>query len=121
MHDPCDKPFQFAPCSDLDLLQGQSCCRAGDHNSQNLFAIHFKCGSISFQASDSDVSTQSKEKMKSQETDEGSQSEGETNEKFSVSKIIDMRTVDGKTEYLLKWKNFSELVHFLIIIKKYFE
>ena len=40
MHDPCDKPFQLAPCSDLDLdtelRQGQSCCKAGDHNSPNL-------------------------------------------------------------------------------------
>ena len=38
MHDPCDKPFHLAPCCDfdLDLLQGQSCCRAGDHNYLNL-------------------------------------------------------------------------------------
>ena len=40
MHDPYDEPFHLAPCHDLDLdldlLQGQSCCRAGDHNSPNL-------------------------------------------------------------------------------------
>ena len=41
MHDPCDKFFQLAPCHDLDLylLQGQSCCQAGDHNSLNLLVI----------------------------------------------------------------------------------
>ena len=40
MHDPCDKPFQLAPCNDhdldIDLLQGQSCCQTGYHNSPNL-------------------------------------------------------------------------------------
>ena len=37
----CYKPFQFAPCCDLDLdlLQGQSCCQAGDHNSRNLLVF----------------------------------------------------------------------------------
>ena len=29
MRDPYDKPFQFTPCRDLDLLQGQSCFRLG--------------------------------------------------------------------------------------------
>ena len=29
MHDPYDKPFQYTPCRDLDLLQGQSCFRLG--------------------------------------------------------------------------------------------
>ena len=36
MYDPCDKPFQFPPCHDPGLHQGQSCCRAGDHNYPNL-------------------------------------------------------------------------------------
>ena len=41
MHGPCDKPFQLAPCRDLDLwpFQGQVCCRAGDHNSLNLLFL----------------------------------------------------------------------------------
>ena len=36
MHDHYDKPFILVPCFDLDLSQGQICCRAGDHNSSNL-------------------------------------------------------------------------------------
>ena len=41
IHDPCDKPFQLAPCRDLDidLLQGQSCCQAGDYSSPNLLVF----------------------------------------------------------------------------------
>ena len=43
MHYPCEKPFHLAPCYDLDLnfdlLQGQSCCRAGDHNSPNWLVL----------------------------------------------------------------------------------
>ena len=40
MHDPCDKPFHLAPCRDLDPLQGQNCCGAGDHNSPNLLVVY---------------------------------------------------------------------------------
>ena len=42
MYDPCDKPFPFPPCHDLDLHQGQSCCRAGDHNSPNLLVYIYE-------------------------------------------------------------------------------
>ena len=38
MHDPCDKPFQLAPCRDLDL-QGQSCFRAGT-TILRIFQVH---------------------------------------------------------------------------------
>ena len=37
---PCDKTFPMVPCRDLDGdLQGQICCRAGDHNSLNLLVL----------------------------------------------------------------------------------
>ena len=34
----CYKTFAVIPCCDLDLIQGQTCCRAGDNNSLNLLA-----------------------------------------------------------------------------------
>ena len=40
MHDPCDNPFQLAPYRDLDLLQGQSCCKRGGGVAFSEFARH---------------------------------------------------------------------------------
>ena len=49
MHCPCDKPFNWHHALILifDLLQGQTCCCAGDHNSQN-FLITFLCTDCCF-------------------------------------------------------------------------
>lgn len=35
-------------------------------------------------------------------------SDSETDEEYSVEKIIDRRVVNGRVEFLLKWKNYSD-------------
>jgi len=41
-------------------------------------------------------------------SDEGSGAEEEGGEEFIVERILDKRIVGGKTEYLLKWKGYTE-------------
>ncbi|KAI4465047.1 chromobox protein [Holotrichia oblita] len=36
------------------------------------------------------------------------ESDSDTDEEYSVEKIIDRRVVNGRVEYLLKWKNYSD-------------